>query len=63
MKSRMLSDIYGHRTSAIWIAVTQNLLELAVSLTLRLTFKIVLSNAGGGGGQVVTVYINKFGDI
>jgi len=45
MKCRILSDIYGHRTSAIWIAVIQKLLELAVSLTLLRTLKIALPNA------------------
>ena len=37
---RLLSDIYGHITSTVCIAVIQNLLKLAISLTLQLTVKI-----------------------
>jgi hypothetical protein len=37
---RLLSDIYGHFTSTVCIAVIQNLLKLTISLTLQLTVKI-----------------------
>jgi hypothetical protein len=36
----LLSDIYSHLTSTVWIVLTQNLLMLAMSLTVSLTVKI-----------------------
>jgi len=33
----LLSDIYGHLTSTVWIVLTQNVLVLSTSATVRLT--------------------------
>jgi hypothetical protein len=38
----LLSDIYGHITSTVWILLRQNLLALSTSATVHLTGKIML---------------------
>ena len=38
----LLSGIYGHLTSTVWIVLWQNLLAISTSVTVHLTVKIML---------------------